>query len=53
MRYVHHYRPMPPEKRPQDPTLDGRGLKFETLEYGGEQRGLARRCASIPHRNSS
>ena len=27
---------MPPEDRPQDPHLDGRGLKFETLEHGGE-----------------
>jgi hypothetical protein len=26
---------MPPEKRPQDPHLDGRDLKFETLEHGG------------------
>ena len=36
MRAVHKYRPMPPEKRPQDPHLDGRGLTFETLEHGGE-----------------
>jgi hypothetical protein len=35
MRAVHKYRPMPPEKRPQDPHLDGRDLKFETLEHGG------------------
>jgi hypothetical protein len=27
---------MPPEKRPQDPHGDGRGLTFETLEHGGE-----------------
>ena len=37
MRAVHKYRPMPPEKRPQDPHLDGRGLKFETLEHGGAE----------------
>ena len=29
-------RPLPPERRPQDPTQDGRGWKFETLEHGGE-----------------
>ena len=23
-------------KRPQDPSLDGTGLRFETLEHGGE-----------------
>src|SRR4030081_1743707 len=25
------------EKRPQDPHLDGRDLKFETLEHGGAE----------------
>lgn len=30
------YRPLAPDRRPQDPTLDGRGLRFETLEHGGE-----------------
>jgi hypothetical protein len=30
------YQALPPEKRPQDRTLDGRGWKFETLEHGGE-----------------
>lgn len=29
-------RPLPPDKRPQDRSLDGRGLKFQTLEHGGE-----------------
>jgi hypothetical protein len=29
--------PTPPEKRPQDPHLDGRDLKFETLEHGGAE----------------
>jgi len=37
MRAVHKYRPMPPEKRPQDPHLDGRDLKFEMLEHGGAE----------------
>jgi hypothetical protein len=27
---------MTPEKRPQDPHGDGRGLTFEMLEHGGE-----------------
>ena len=36
MRSIHHYRPIPPDKRRQDPHLDGRGLTFETLEHGGE-----------------
>jgi len=36
MRVVHEYRSLPAEKRPQDPSQDGRGWKFETLEHGGE-----------------
>ena len=24
------------EKRPQDPRMDGTGLRFETLDHGGE-----------------
>lgn len=28
----------PPGGRPQDPHLDGRDLKFETLEHGGAER---------------
>jgi hypothetical protein len=27
----------PLDKRPQDPHLDGRDLKFETLEHGGAE----------------
>jgi hypothetical protein len=27
---------MTPEKRPQDPHLDGGGLRFETMDHGGE-----------------
>ena len=27
---------MTPEKRPQDPHMDGTGLRFETMEHGGE-----------------
>jgi hypothetical protein len=33
-RTVHRYRPLPPDRRPQDPTLDGRTLKYEPLEHG-------------------
>jgi hypothetical protein len=29
-------RPMPPDKRPQDRSLDGAGMTFEALEHGGE-----------------
>jgi hypothetical protein len=29
-------RPLPPDKRPQDLSVDGRGLTFKTLEHGGE-----------------
>ncbi|MDP2008921.1 MAG: hypothetical protein Q8K11_01975 [Phenylobacterium sp.] len=32
----HSYSEMTPEKRPQDLTMDGAGLTFETLEHGGE-----------------
>jgi hypothetical protein len=28
--------PMTPENRPQDPNMDGAGLRFETLDHGGE-----------------
>jgi hypothetical protein len=27
---------MPPDKRPQDPQMDGTGLRFETMDHGGE-----------------
>lgn len=30
-------RPLAPDKRPQDRSLDGRGLTFKTLEHGGEE----------------
>jgi hypothetical protein len=29
-------REWPTGSRPQDPSFDGRGLKFETLEHGGD-----------------
>jgi hypothetical protein len=33
---THEFEEMTPEKRPQDPFGDGAGLRFETLEHGGE-----------------
>jgi hypothetical protein len=27
---------MTPENRPQDPHMNGTGLRFETMEHGGE-----------------
>lgn len=32
----HKFEPMTADLRPQDESLDGSGLKFETLEHGGE-----------------
>ena len=36
MPLIHRFEEMTPEKRPQDPHLDGTGLRFETLEHGGD-----------------
>jgi hypothetical protein len=36
IKLVHKFKLLPPDKRPQDPYLDGRGLLFETLDHGGE-----------------
>jgi hypothetical protein len=36
MKLTRRYEKMTPEKRPQDPSMDGTGLAFETLEHGGE-----------------
>jgi hypothetical protein len=30
------FAPLAPEKWPQDPKMDGTGLRFETMEHGGE-----------------
>jgi hypothetical protein len=35
MKLTHKFAVMTP-KRPQDPHLDGSGLRFETMERGGE-----------------
>jgi hypothetical protein len=36
MKLTHKFAEMTPDKRPQDPHLDGTGLRFETLDHGGE-----------------
>jgi hypothetical protein len=36
MKFIHQFFELTPEKRPQDPNMDGTGLRFETMEHGGE-----------------
>jgi hypothetical protein len=36
MKLTHRFALLTPEKRPQDAHMDGTGLRFETLEHGGE-----------------
>ena len=36
MKLTHEFAEMTAEKRPQDPSMDGTGLRFETMEHGGE-----------------
>jgi hypothetical protein len=36
MALIHKFEELTPDKRPQDPHLDGTGLRFETLEHGGD-----------------
>jgi hypothetical protein len=36
MKLTHKFAEMTPDKRPQDPHMNGTGLRFETLEHGGE-----------------
>ena len=36
MKLIHKFAELAPEKRPQDPRMDGTGLRFETMEHGGE-----------------
>jgi hypothetical protein len=36
VKLTHKFAKMTPEKRPQDPSMDGTGLSFETMEHGGE-----------------
>jgi hypothetical protein len=36
MKLIHRFNKLAPENRPQDPSMDGTGLLFETLEHGDE-----------------
>ena len=36
MKLPHRFAQMTPDKRPQDPHMDGTSLRFETLDHGGE-----------------
>ena len=36
MKLTRKFAEMTPENRPQDPDMDGTGLRFETMEHGGE-----------------
>ena len=36
MKLTHKFAQLTLEKRPQDPSMDGIGLRFETFDHGGE-----------------
>jgi hypothetical protein len=36
MKLTHRFQELAAEKSPQDPHLDGSGLRFETLDHGDE-----------------
>ncbi len=36
MKLTHKFAQLTSEKRPQDPSMDGTGLRFETFDHGGE-----------------
>jgi hypothetical protein len=36
MKLTHKFAEMTPQKRPQDPNMDGTRLRFETMEHGWE-----------------
>ena len=36
MKLTHKFAELMPERRPQDPQLNGARLRFETMEHGGE-----------------
>jgi hypothetical protein len=40
MKLIHRFGDMTPERRPQDPHMDGTDLRFETMEHGGEYPGV-------------
>jgi hypothetical protein len=36
MKLTRKFAVMTPDKRPQDPHMDGTGVRFEPMEHGGE-----------------
>jgi len=40
MKLIHRFGDKTPERRPQDPHVDSTGLRFETMERGGEYPGV-------------
>jgi hypothetical protein len=36
LKLINKFRELTPEQRPQDPHLDGTGLRFETMDHGCE-----------------
>jgi hypothetical protein len=36
MKLTHKFADLTPERRPQDPHMDGTGLRFKTMDHGGE-----------------
>ena len=40
MKLTCRFSPLAPEKRPQDSRMNGKGLRFETLDHGGEYPDL-------------
>lgn len=40
MKLIDRFYPLPPDKRPQDPHMNGWGLRFETPDHGGEYPDL-------------
>ncbi len=48
---THKYEEMTEDMRPQDETMDGSGLTFETLEHGGEYPDLMPQAIKITDHN--
>jgi len=44
MKLTHRFAEMTPDKRPQDPHMDGTGQRFETMEHGGN---ILTRCHKL------
>jgi hypothetical protein len=59
MKLINKFPELTPDKRPQDPYLNGTGLRFETMDHGGEYTdampqaiklidALGRSCIYVP-----